>query len=193
MFVIFRERSSVAPLATTDEKAAGLPAPLSLDHDWTLDFASPLGAPASITLPQVGPWTKNADATLKTFSGTGTYRKTFTLPAGWRTSGRRIDLDLGQLWNIGEVFLNGKSLGVLWTPPFRVDATAALRDGENQLAVEVINTWQNRLIADARLPAAERRTRTNILVSQRKPWKDLEPIESGLFGPVRLVPSQVTP
>ncbi len=192
-FVIFRERSTVPPLAVTDEKAAGLPAPLSLDRDWTLDFASPLGAPSSITLPQVGPWTKTADATLKTFSGTGTYRKTFTLPAGWRTSRRRIDLDLGQLWNIGEVFLNGKSLGVLWTPPFRVDATAALREGENQLAVEVINTWQNRLIGDARLPAAERRTRTNILVSQRKPWKDLEPIESGLFGPVRLVPSAVVP
>lgn len=192
MFVIFRDRSTAAPLAVTDEKAPGLPAPLALDRDWTIDFVSPLGAPASITLAQVGPWTKNADATLKTFSGTGTYRKTFTLPAGWRTPGRRSDLDLGRLWNIGEVFLNGKSLGVLWTPPFRVDATAALRDGENQLAVEVINTWQNRLIGDARLPAAERRTRTNILVSGRKAWKDLEPIESGLFGPVRLVPSAMS-
>ena len=193
MFVIFRERSTAVPLAAVDEKAAGLPAPLGLDRDWTLDFASPLGAPASVTLPQVGPWTQSADAALKAFAGTGTYRKTFTLPAGWRAPGRRIDLDLGRLWNIGEVFLNGKSLGVLWTPPFRVDATAALRDGENQLAVEVINTWHNRLIADARLPAAERRTRTNITVSQRKPWKDLAPIESGLFGPVRLVPSQAIP
>ena len=82
---------------------------------------------------------------------------------------------------------------MLWTPPFRVDATAALRDGENQLAVEVINTWHNRLIGDSRVPATERLTRTNILVSQRKPWKDHEPIESGLFGPVRLVPSSVGP
>ena len=32
-----------------------------------------------------------------------------------------------------------------------------------------------------------KRTRTNITVSQRKAWKDLEPIEAGLFGPVRLV------
>lgn len=192
MFVIFRERSTVAPLVTANETAPGLPAPLSLDRDWTLDFASALGAPESITLPQIGPWTATADATVKSFAGTGTYRKTFTLPAGWRIPGRRIDLDLGGLWNIGEVYLNGKSLGVLWTPPFRVDATAALRDGENQLVVEVINTWHNRLIGDARLPAAERRTRTNIALSQRKPWKDHEPIESGLFGPVRLVPGQVT-
>ena len=190
MFVIFREHSTAASLAILDEKAAGLPAPLALDREWTIDFASPLGAPASVTLPEVGPWTKSADAALKTFAGTGTYRKTFTVPAGWRAPGRRIDLDLGHLWTIGEVFLNGKSLGVLWTSPFRVDCTAALRDGENQLAVEVINTWHNRLIGDARLPAAERLTRTNIIVSQRKPWKDHEPIASGLFGPVRLVPSQ---
>ena len=92
---------------------------------------------------------------------------------------------------IGEVTLNGHSLGVLWTPPFRVDCTDALRDGENQLAVEVINAWHNRLVGDARLPANERRTRTNITVSQRRPWKELEPIASGLFGPVRLIPVAV--
>ncbi len=195
MFVIFRARSTAAPLATTSETAPRLPAPLAHDRDRTLDITAPVGtAPARVTLSQVGPWTaaNPTEPALATFAGTGTYRKTFTLPAGWRASGRRIDLDLGRLWTIGEVYLNGKSLGVLWTPPFRVDCTAALRDGENELAVEVINTWHNRLIGDARLPAAERRTRTNIIVSQRKPWKDHEPIASGLFGPVRLVPSQVT-
>ena len=150
-----------------------------------------LSRPARVTLGQVAPWTAS-DPALAAFTGTGTYRKTFTLPPGWRVPGRRLELDLGRLWTIGEVFLNGQSLGVLWTHPFRVDATAALRDGENQLTVEVINTWHNRLVADSRLPAAERATRTNILVSQRKPWKDHAPLPSGLFGPVRLIPSQLT-
>jgi hypothetical protein len=191
IFVVFRERSTAQPFEVPDENAPGLPSPLSLDRDWTIDFASPLGAPARVTLPQVGAWTAAGDAALKGFSGTGTYRKTFALPDGWRTPGRRVELDLGRLWTIGEVWLNGKSLGVLWTPPFRVDCTDALRDGDNELAVEVINTWHNRLVADALLPAASRQTRTNITVSQRKPWKDLAPIESGLFGPVRLVPAAV--
>ncbi|MBI5771889.1 MAG: hypothetical protein HZA93_29220 [Verrucomicrobia bacterium] len=191
IFVVFRERATAEPLEVRNENAPGLPAPLALDRDWTIDFASPLGAPARVTLPQVGPWTAAGDTALKGFSGTGTYRKTFALPAGWRTPGRHIELDLGRLWTIGEVFLNGKSLGVLWTPPFRVDCTAALRDGDNELAVEVINTWHNRLVADAFLPAASRQTRTNIAISQRKPWKDLSPIESGLSGPVRLVPVAV--
>ena len=193
-FVIFRARSTAAPLASASETAPGLPAPLALDRDWTLDFASPLGtAPARVTLAQVAPWTATTtNPALAAFAGTGTYRKTFTLPPGWHAPGRRLDLDLGHLWTIGEVYLNGQSLGVLWTPPFRVDATAALREGENQLTVEVINTWHNRLVGDARLPAAERATRTNILVSQRKAWKDHAPIPSGLFGPVRLIPSQLT-
>jgi hypothetical protein len=192
IFVVFRERSTAAPLAVTSEKAPGLPAPLALDRDWTIDFASPLGAPARATLAQVGPWTATGGAALKSFSGTGTYRKTFTLPAGLRAPGRRIELDLGRLWTIGEVTLNGTSLGVLWTAPFRVDVTGALRDGDNELAVEVINTWHNRLVGDARLPATARQTRTNITLSQRKAWKDLEPIPSGLFGPVRLVPLAVS-
>ena len=47
-------------------------------------------------------------------------------------------------------------------------------------------TWHNRLVGEARgdLPKL---TRTNIAVSQRKPWKELDVIEAGLFGPVRLV------
>ncbi len=190
-FVIFREQSVAAPFVAFDENSAGLPAPLALDRDWTIDFASPLGAPGRVTQAQVGPWTATHDAGLQAFSGAGTYRKSFTLPAGWRVPGCRVELDLGHLWTIGEVTLNGKSLGVLWTPPFRVDCTEALREGENQLAVEVINTWHNRLVGDAHLPGAERRTRTNITNSQRKSWKDLDPIASGLFGPVRLVPGQL--
>lgn len=188
MFVVFRAKPAAALRFAAAGAALGLPEPLALDRDWTVDFASPLGGPPRLVQAQVGPWTTSDAAGLKTFSGAGTYRKTFMMPPGWRAAGRRIELDLGHLWTIGEVTLNGKSLGVLWTPPFRVDCTTALRDGENQLAVEVINTWHNRLVGDARLPAAERRTRTNIVQSQRKAWKDLAPIESGLFGPVRLVP-----
>lgn len=190
MFVIFRERSTAPAFAVASETAPGLPAPLALDRDWTIDFTSPVASLPRATQPHVGPWTGGGDPALNYFSGTGTYRKKFILPAGWRKSGQRVDLDLGRLWTIGEAWLNGKSLGVLWTPPFRADCTDALRDGENELTVEVINTWHNRLVGDARGPAAARVTRTNIAFSQEKAWKLLEPIASGLFGPVRLIASK---
>ena len=104
-----------------------------------------------------------------------------------KAAGQRVILDLGNLWTIGEVWLNGKPLGVLWTAPFQTDCTDALRDGSNELTVEITNTWYNRLVGDATLPADKRLTRTNIPTSGGQPWARLEPLDSGLFGPVRLV------
>jgi hypothetical protein len=57
--------------------------------------------------------------------------------------------------------------------------------GGNELTVEITNTWLNRLVGDARLPAERRLTRTNTPASGGRQWSALEPVESGLFGPVR--------
>ena len=61
---------------------------------------------------------------------------------------------------------------------------------ENELRIEVANTWHNRLVGDAALPPAERITTTNI----RRPFSPDTPLlESGLLGPVRLVPLPPAP
>lgn len=183
-FVIFRPAATAAPPAPVP---ATTPArTLALDADWQVTFASPLAAPGPLALPRVAPWTDQSDPAWRYFSGTGTYRKKLTLPPGWRAGAARVELELGRLWSIGEVWVNGRPLGVVWTAPFAVDCTAALREGDNEIVVEVAGTWHNRLVGEARgeLPKL---TRTNIAVSQRKPWKDHEPIPAGLFGPVRLV------
>ena len=98
-------------------------------------------------------------------------------------------MDLGRLWCIGEVFLNGQSLGVVWRPPYRVDITDAVRPETNKLEVEVANTWANRLVGDALSSDGQRRCRTNITGSgtPRRPWREVPLRESGLMGPVRLV------
>lgn len=189
-FVIFRTGARVdAPVAARKTPGASIPqpAPIALDTDWTVEFTAAFDAPAKLSLARVEPWTKQTTPEHRYFSGSGKYRRTITLPAGWRAQAGRVDLELGRLWAIGEVWVNGVSQGVVWAPPFRVDCTAALRDGENEIVVEVDSTWHNRLVGEARgeLP---KRTRTNITTSQRKPWKELDPIPSGLFGPVRLVP-----
>jgi hypothetical protein len=171
---------------------------MALDADWTVEFASPAGAPPRLSLPRVAPWTTQSVPEFLYFPGTGKYRRTFTLPDGWRARAQRVDLDLGHLWAIGEVWLNGRALGVVWTPPFRVDCTAALRGGPNELVVEVADTWHNRLVGEAK-GAVPRWTKTNINQSQRGlgrdlqsgPWQNLDIIEAGLFGPVRLIPIAV--
>ena len=190
-FVIFRTSAKADAPAAVRKTPAGNgppPAPIVLDADWTVEFTAAFDAPAALQLARVEPWTQQTTAEHRYFAGSGKYRRTVTLPAGWRTQAGRVDLELGRLWAIGEVWVNGVSQGVVWAPPFSVDCTAALRDGENEIIIEVDSTWHNRLVGEARgeLP---KRTRTNITTSQRKSWKELDPIPSGLFGPVRLVPN----
>ena len=86
--------------------------------------------------------------------------------------------------NLAEVRLNGKNLGILWATPFRVDVTEALKPAGNHLQIEVVNFWPNRIIGDQSLPPEKRFTRTNI----RKLTKDTPLMDSGLLGPVRLLP-----
>ena len=189
-FVVFHKGERVVLPAAADVDTATFsarPSPLVLDTDWTVEFAAPFDAPPKLTLAHVGPWTQQPSPEHRYFAGSGKYRHTVKVPPDWRAKAGRVELELGRLWSIGEVWVNGVSQGVVWTAPFSVDCTGALRDGENEIVVEVIGTWHNRLVGEARgvLP---KRTRTNITTSQRKAWKDLEPIEAGLFGPVRLVP-----
>jgi hypothetical protein len=79
--------------------------------------------------------------------------------------------------------VNGRSCGIVWAPPFRVDITTAVKPGKNELEIRVINFGPNRIIGDASLPADQRRTRTNI----RKFTPDTPLSASGLFGPVQLL------
>ena len=98
----------------------------------------------------------------------------------------KIYLDLGSVRELAEVKLNGKSAGVVWAPPFRVDVTGVIKSGSNELEVDVVNFWPNRIIGDASLSPEKRFTRTNI----RKLTKDTALMPSGLFGPVRIMTAE---
>ncbi len=105
------------------------------------------------------------------------------MPPGAGSKG--IWLDLGQVRELAEVKVNGRSCGITWAPPFRVDISRALNPGSNQLEIEVVNFWPNRIIGDQSLPEAERLTRTNI----RQLTAKTALMPSGLLGPVRLLSS----
>jgi hypothetical protein len=67
-----------------------------------------------------------------------------------------------------------------------VDITGAVQPGANKITVRVTNVWKNRLVGDARLPAASRLTWTFYPF-----YKSDDPlVDSGLLGPVRLLSSE---
>ncbi|MDO8539996.1 MAG: glycosyl hydrolase [Opitutaceae bacterium] len=143
-----------------------------LDGPWEIAFPPGKQAPVCVVLPKLISWAESAVDGVKYFSGTATYKITFEVPAPMPVGGR-FRLDLGSVKNVAEVTLNGKSLGTLWKPPFRVDATAAARSGTNTLEVRVTNLWPNRLIGDERLHPADAR-----FAARGTPWTAGGPVEA---------------
>ena len=168
-----------------------VPPPLVIDNHWTVAFDPEWGAPAQVTFPKLMSWTDHENEGIKYYSGAGVYTRTLDVPADWLASDRGVHLDLGDVRELAEVFVNGKSAGVLWKAPFRADITALVKPGANELKIEVMNLWINRLAGDMNLPPERRLTRTNMSpvrdMGGDETWK-VQP--AGLLGPVRLLPSK---
>jgi len=180
VFVVFRNKA--------DEMTRTLPVPkeevlTTVEGPWTVSFQENRGAPAQATFEALSPWNENADKGIKYFSGTGTYSNTINAPADWFAEGTQLWLDLGDVQNLAEVIVNGKSLGVVWKVPFRVNITGDLKEGENSVEIRVTNLWVNRLIGDAQPDVKEKFTYTTQAFYQAD--SPLKP--SGLMGPVEVV------
>lgn len=170
-------RTATVDVATT-------PTPTALGGPWEVRFTHPapvLGEPFTVTFPELVSWHLHPDKAVKGFSGTAVYSRRFSVDRV--DPDRPVFLDLGALRNHARVRLNGRDLELLWKPPFHVDLSPALRAGDNDLEISVTNLWPNRLIADAALPVEERRSFTTTSYYNA----DSKPLESGLFGPVRLL------
>ena len=198
---------------TRSVSVPALPAVAEVEGPWEVSFAPGWGAPERATFEKLNSWSENGNQGIKYFSGTAVYQKTMTIPVAMLGKGRRLSLDLGKVRVMASVKVNGKDLGILWKPPFVVDITDCAKAGENSLEVKVVNLWINRMIGDEQLPEDSERNPDGTLkkwpewVDSKKPsptgrftfttwrlWKkDGALQESGLLGPVRLVPSIVVP
>ncbi len=184
-FVVFREPAGRHP-ATRGSNAVACNSVLEISGAWDVDFDQHWGGPGPVKFDQLVNWTTREEPGIKYYSGTAVYRKTFEQPAAAIKSGEKIYIDLGNVREIAEVKLNGKPCGITWAPPFRVEVTDAIQAGKNNLEVEVVNFWPNRIIGDASLPASKRLTRTNI----RKLTSETKLMDSGLLGPVTVKTSK---
>ena len=120
----------------------------------------PLAGPWRLTLPGVldaelqepRPWTELGPEAAA-FAGLGTYAADLELDVA--LIGRGAFLDLGDVGDLARVRVNGTDCGVVWTAPWRVDVSAAVRAGRNRIEIDVANAWMNRLIAEAARPTGE--------------------------------------
>jgi hypothetical protein len=203
--IVFGDRALPNPAAAHPPTNV---AAVDLSTGWTVKFDKPLkgtdAQPVTEQMDKLTSWTEN-DKT-KNFSGTATYEKTVnidpalaaapavitfgegTVPAGGRGGqGYHANLD-GPVRDAAVVIVNGKRAGAVYAPPYRVDVTALLKPGENQITIEVANTSVNAIAAKP-YPTYDYAGVTREFGNRFQP-QGMEvlstPLPSGLLGPVKI-------
>ena len=150
-------------------------------------------------------WTE--DEGTKFYSGMVVYARDVEVGAETMLGGRRFALDFGEgktvevdpkiaagmralldgpIREAAVVYVNGRRVGSVWHPPYRIDVTDALRSGVNHVEVRVMNTAVNMLAGRPKTDYSalyakygERFTPQNM--------DNLQAVPSGILGGVKLV------
>ena len=154
---------------------------MAVNTPWTVSFQQGRGGPEqSVVCDTLFDWKNNADARIKYFSGTAVYKtkvKIAKIPSG------QIYLDMGKVMVMAKLRVNGQDVGGVWTPPYRLNITPYIRKGQNEIEVEVVNCWRNRLIGEKSVLKAETFTKQSVTYLKA----DSELQSSGLLGPVEII------
>lgn len=173
---IVSDPSAVPAKAPATLRSAG---EVAIITPWTVSFEG-LDAPAGTRKwLQLSSLTESGEAAVKYFSGTVTYKNTFTLSK--KNMPEALFIDLGQVGQMADVFVNGKHVDFLWKAPYRTTFEGKLKPGKNTIEIKVINLWVNRLIGDAQI-GAEGHTYAPVPFYRA----DSPLLPSGLMGPVKL-------
>jgi alpha-L-rhamnosidase len=177
VFVVFKDDSKalsyVVPKVTRKQI-------LEIKTPWIVNFQEGRGASSTATFNVLQSLSENTDKGIKYFSGTATYKNTFKLALAGKGT---YEVDLGDVKNVAEVFINGKSQGITWKKPFKIELKDALQKGDNTIEIKVTNLWVNRLIGDQ-----QPEIKTKITFTTMPFYQANSPLlPSGLLGPVRVL------
>lgn len=180
-FVVFRKKASSSPFSSILDNYPEPTVIEELEGPWEVKFDPARRGPEEVvTFETLCDWISCSDERIKYYSGEATYSISFTLPE--KIEGKTILMDLGNLTAMAKANVNGVYAGGAWTPPYQLNITDLVNEGQNELNITVVNNWKNRIIGDMNLPEAKRNTW--YLVNPYKAQSPLQP--SGLFGPVTI-------
>jgi hypothetical protein len=172
-FVVFRKSSSKAAVAQPTATA-------TLAKGWKLQFdgKGEMSSHIDMEIEKLTDLAQSADDELKYFSGTINYNTTFNAEKAQRTV-----IDFDRVECMAKVYVNDQYAGGVWCEPYQVDISKYVREGENELRVEVVNKWVNRIVGDMQQPPHERKI--SLLAN---PYNADSPLPaSGLIGEVKLL------
>jgi len=199
----------------SDTPVSPIPAPtgsavrsMEISSDWHVQFGdSGFGdSGQTLHLPKLVSWEELPG--LRYFSGQVSYTRTIDVTAADAQSGHSVTLDFGEgtpvakpdpltrpnmraylespVREAAQVYVNGKFAGYVWHPPYRVDLSPYLKPGANELRIVVENTAINELAGTS--------LGSNRLLNDRfgvrflpQDMDRLEPLPSGILGPLKLI------
>jgi hypothetical protein len=179
-----------------------LPPPVDLSSGWTVSF----GKDAPIAMDTLASWITLTNEIH--FSGVATYEKTVNVETGMLNEGLSLNLDFGQgkpsqeraggqgyhanfdapVREAAIVYINDQRVGSVWCAPYAIDVTGKLKAGENKIRIEVANLAVN-YMAGIKLPNYDYEGVTREFGNRFQPQglNLIQPLPSGLLGPLRLV------
>ncbi|MEX2680621.1 MAG: glycosyl hydrolase [Candidatus Sigynarchaeota archaeon] len=165
------------------EMVTAPPAPVVLDI-WRLEVSHREIDGKVITVKldatRLGDWRSNKQ--LRHVSGPGIYTTTFQPVTAHLAKDIKLFLDLGLVHDVAEVKVNGKYAATLLVPPYRVNVTGLIQEGENLIEVVVHCTLRNALVGYAKKG------------KEGKPYrhhKGRPLMPAGLIGPAAIVAKRV--
>lgn len=166
------------------KKAIGTDESIDITDNWELSFDSLMGGPESYQLAKLSSWTDIEDDGIKYYSGKAIYNRSFSIGEELLSKGAEAYVVFQDIQEMASVHINGHDCGIVWTPPYKANITQYLKAGENNITVEVINTWNNRIVGDVSNPAGKQYTQTNI---KYKFKSDKPLLKSGLMGKAEIL------
>lgn len=151
----------------------------TIETPFKVDFLNKeIGPKEQVVFNTLIDWKDSDNEQIKYYSGTAVYKTNFNvdkLPENQETY-----INLGELSVMAKVKLNGTYLGGVWMAPHRINISEALKKGQNDLEIEVVNLWRNQINRDKQRPEGEKYT---WLVIDRNA-DEITLQSSGLLGPI---------
>lgn len=153
--------------------------PIDISDNWNIKFNPEMGGQESYQLEKLTSWSDIDNEGIKYYSGSASYSRSFSVSRETLSKETEAFVAFEDIQEMARVFVNGNDCGIVWTPPYKARITPYLEAGTNNITVEVINTWNNRIVGDIRNPDKKPFTNTNakIRFNQNSPL-----LKSGLIG-----------
>jgi hypothetical protein len=167
-----------------NHKAEGINVSIDISDNWDISFNPDMGAPESFQLEKLSSWTEIDNKGINYYSGSANYSKDFSVSKETLSKETEAFVVFEDIQEMARVLVNGNDCGIVWLPPYKTNITRHLKAGANNITVQVINTWNNRIVGDLRNPEEKPYTNTNAKV--RFP-KNNPLLKSGLIGKSEIV------